>query len=199
MVWDQHYSIQTVAPVSGAEAVTLAEVRSQVQLPASYTSEDTLLQRLVNTAMDVIEKETSSAILTQAREVKFDCFPSWEIVLDYPPLQSVSSIVYVDANGSSQTLSSSLYTVVTEDKPGYITPAYGTTWPIVRGHTNDVTITYVAGYGTATTDVPESIRHAILLMVTDAYRNRMPYCEGSDKIFGLLDYYNFRDQTVAII
>jgi uncharacterized phiE125 gp8 family phage protein len=86
------------------------------------------------------------------------------ITLPIPPLQSISSISYVDTAGVTQTLSSSAYRTLT-DTFATIFPVYGTNWPATRCQQDAVTITFVAGYGDAGSAVPEPIRSAIALQV----------------------------------
>lgn len=90
---------------------------------------------------------------------------TWDLVLDYadfpagtrtpieiplPPLQSITSITYVDTAGATQTLSSTLYRAITESgpkaQPGLVIPVYGEVWPSVRDDLSVVTIRFVAGY-----------------------------------------------------
>ena len=95
-----------------------------------------------------------------------------EIELPRPPLVSVSSITYLDTANTSQTLSSSHYTVDSHNEPGRIVPSYNSIWPEVLDHVNAITVTYVAGYGATAADVPQAIKQAILLCVGDLYEQR---------------------------
>ena len=126
------------------------------------------------------------ALITQTWVMKlarFPCGGSWSlsdfgyrmaaIEVPLPPLQSITSIVYLDRAGASQTLSASRYQVVSRGKkPSLIVPAYGEVWPVTRDQPQAVTVTFVAGYGAAAEDVPAPIRSAGLLMVSDLYQNR---------------------------
>jgi len=96
------------------------------------------------------------------------------IELAKPPLQSVTSIVYVDTAGAPQTWNAANYVVAAPMAPaagfGRIQPAYGQSWPSARSETLDaVTITFKAGYGDAGKDVPSDIRAAIMLLIRDLY------------------------------
>ena len=100
------------------------------------------------------------------------------IVLERPPLQSVTSITYIDPNGNQQTLSSSQYVVDAQSEPGRILPAYGTYWPPTLTQINSVSVNFVAGYPAivtgASADAPElsMIRGAMRLLVGNWYENR---------------------------
>ena len=102
------------------------------------------------------------------------------------PLGKVSSVThlkYTDANGALQTLSASTdYQTDLYSQPARIMPAYGASWPTVRADTfNVVTARFVAGYGSAATDVPGPIREAILLAVGH-WMNFQPGVEGAVSI-----------------
>lgn len=115
------------------------------------------------------------AMITQTWVMKLPDFPAGcRIVLPLPPLQSVTSITYLDTNNASQTLASSEYVVVKggEIAKGYIELAEGSSWPSTYDHPEAVTITFVAGYGDDASDVPGNIKAAGLLMVDDLYRHR---------------------------
>lgn len=78
----------------------------------------------------------------------------------------MTSVAYVDTAGNTQTLTANTdYTVDIYSRPARIVPAYTRTWPATRGHINDVTVTYVAGYGASFENVPQEIRQALTMLV----------------------------------
>lgn len=142
------------------------------------------------------------AIVTQTWEMKLRSFPlrtdriygDVRMLIPLPPLQSVSSITYIDADGVTQTLASSEYTVIVGSNA--VVPAYGKTWPGTRDVPEAVTVTFVAGYGTAD-DVPDGIVSAGLLMVGDSYDVRRTEYVGvsiqrSDRVMDILNPYIVR-------
>jgi uncharacterized phiE125 gp8 family phage protein len=86
------------------------------------------------------------------------------------PVISVTSITYLDENGNSQTLPQNLYEVDTYR--GIIGEAVDQDFPDTYLSLNDVTITYVSGFGTSATSCPTDIRIAILKMIANIYENR---------------------------
>lgn len=165
--------VRTVAPT--LEPVTLAEVKRQLRLAGAgfdTTDFDLELQDYIREAREEAEERQASALVTQTWELRLDRLPGDEIRVPRPPLQSVSSITYIDTDGTSQTLSASLYTVDAKLIPARIQRAYLATWPTTRGHINDVTVTFLAGYGgdgataaESVAAVPKRIKSAIKLMV----------------------------------
>lgn len=99
-------------------------------------------------------------------------FRGGRIDLPFPTLQAVSSIKYLDLNGTLQTLDPSLYTVDDASEPGSVTPAPNTYWPDTQNIVNAVQIAYTAGYGSAATDVPASIKAWMLMRIGALYANR---------------------------
>lgn len=90
------------------------------------------------------------------------------IVLPIPPVQSISSIQYVDTSGATQTLSSANYILDSNSEPARITPAYGLSWPDTRVQVGAVTVTFVAGYGLAIA-VPAAAKTFIKMKVRQLY------------------------------
>jgi uncharacterized phiE125 gp8 family phage protein len=146
------------------EPVTLAEVRTQLGITdASDTASDTTITRRIIEARQWVEAHIRRALITQTLEIRQDCFTE-HIKLPHPPVVSITSVKYIDTDGTEQTLSASDY--VLDDYPlvPFIREAYGTTWPTTRDEPNAVRVRYVAGYGNAS-DVPATIREAIMLLV----------------------------------
>jgi uncharacterized phiE125 gp8 family phage protein len=146
------------------EPVTLEEVKSHLRI--TNEDEDDYISALIVTARKSIERYLNRALMTQTYDYYLE---NWKDVirLPFPPLVSVTSVTY---NGNL-TLSTSVYDVVNYDDPGYIKRKYETSWPTLDVRPDAVVIRYVCGYGDAQ-DVPEDIRHAILLTCGDLYAHR---------------------------
>ena len=101
------------------------------------------------------------------------------IPLPLGPVQSVSSVTYLDSAGASQTLSPSLYVLTgSGDRPWQVEQAYAAAWPGTRGGPATVTARFVAGYASMA-DVPEQLRLAIMLLTSHFYENREPVNVGN--------------------
>jgi len=126
--------------------------------------------------MDGAEGLLNRALVTQTWEMKIDEFPVSTIKVPLPPLQSITSIEYIDTGGTTQTLAASKYKVLNVASPGragLIEPAFGEVWPTTRLEREAVIVTFIAGYG-GRESVPEFIRHLLLFTVQDAYDGRAP-------------------------
>jgi len=153
----------TVEPIALADA--------KLHLRVGTTSEDTLISLMIAAAREECENEIRRALITQTWEKYLDAFPE-AIELFYPPLQSVTSISYVDAAGTPQTLASTEYVVDDKQEPAWIVPADLKFWPLTRGVANAVTVRFVCGYGSADTAVPKAIKNWLLLRIGDLFLNR---------------------------
>jgi uncharacterized phiE125 gp8 family phage protein len=142
------------------------------------TGEEAVIEAMGKAAEEAIENELSAALLTQTWVLRLDQFPSWEIRLPRPPLASVTSVEYVDTNGTTQVLPTTEYVVdvppansAWRSTPARLYLGYGKAWPATRCVPNAVTVTYIAGV-TKPEDIPERIRIAIRETFGDMYENR---------------------------
>lgn len=169
-----------VVTAAASEPVSIADLKSQLRITAD--DEAALLQRKVKAAREWAERFLNRQLAFPVTyDWKMDDFPfgsssTWgwssdRLTVPRPPLQSVTSINYVDANGAPQTFSAANYVVDGTEEPGRIILAYGQAWPTTRMQANAVTIRLVAG-ATAAHLVPEAIREGIVMLAADLFENR---------------------------
>jgi len=156
---------RTVQPV--VEPVATSDLKSW--LGYGGTDQDAVFDSMIVAAREWTELFLARQLVTATFTLKMDFFDWTVIDLPRQPIQSVTSIEYVDSQGTAQTLSSALYDFSADS--GRIAPAYNESWPDTRDQLEPVTITYVAGYGDEGHDVPEPIRQAILLIATGMWMN----------------------------
>jgi uncharacterized phiE125 gp8 family phage protein len=138
--------IQDALVTLATSPVTLDEAKRHARV--TVTDEDSDIEGMISAATDMCQRMTSRQFLNATRVDTFEGFPSKELELGRWPLSSVTSIVYVDADGDDQTWTASLYQSDTTAEPPTIKPAYNQSWPTTRsGIYEAVTVTYVAGYG----------------------------------------------------
>lgn len=170
----------TIADESGQplRIFTLAEIKTHLRI--TNTLEDDYIYDLIDAATAEIDGQDGwlgRALLTQTWRLTLDYFPRWrnphgnKIILPLPPLQGISSVKYIDENGTQQTMDGAAYTVVTGSTPGYIIPAYNTSWPGTRRDGAAVEIEYVCGYGEAA-DIPPDIKQYLKMRIGDFYNSR---------------------------
>lgn len=155
------------------EPITTAEVTEYLRLDDSPT-DITLVEALITAARQYLEESVNHPIAQQTLETAFDGFQK-EFVLT-SPVQSVSSIKYLDEDGNEQTLNANQYLVDTYSDPVRITPNINVSYPNTYDVPNSVKIRYVAGYTTGnspdTTPMPKPLKFAMLLVIGDLYANR---------------------------
>lgn len=162
---------QTSAP--SVEPVTTTTQKNWMRVDSS--DEDTLIGNLAAASRAYFEMTTSRQCITATWVYKFSVFPATgDLILPISPLQSVTSIQYVDTAGDTQTWGSSLYTVDTASDIGRVRPIYDEDYPSSRGYDGDVTVTFIAGYGDAASDVPDGALTAIQLLASNWFENREP-------------------------
>lgn len=164
------------------EPVSLVEVKDHCRVDGP--EQDGLLAGYLLAARKHVEAYIGRALMQQTLDLKLDfCWPRrcglLEIPLPKPPKISVTSISYVDTTGAPQVMSAGLYQLTERFGCGLIVPAYGQSWPSLRWQYDAATVRFVAGYGTLPGDVPESIRQAILLLVSHFNENREPAVVGT--------------------
>lgn len=121
----------------------------------------------------MVEYDARTALINQSRILTLHGFPP-SICIELPavhPLSSVTSIYYDDVSGSDTLLATSVYKVDTYRHPGAIWLKKNQVWPNTYAEANAVRITYVAGYGSAASDVPETAKQAILMLVRHRHEN----------------------------
>ncbi len=151
------------------EPVTLDEAKDAIGVRGSAF--DSKVSLTITAARVRLEKRLGMSFINTTRRMSFDAWPTSPGIIypPYTPLSSVSSITYVDTAGDTQTWGADQYQVDTDSDPGRLTLAYAATWPSLRGDLAGVKITYVSGYGSAASDVPDEYRVAILDLVRVMY------------------------------
>lgn len=160
------------------EPIDIDEAREHLRV--DIADDDLYIESLIVVARTWAENFTRRAFITQTWDLQLDCFPRY-FELPRAPLQSVveAAFTYIDGNGSSTQVPTSVYDVDAKSEPGRVYPAYGQVWPTPRAHPAAVNLRFVAGYGDAVSDVPQPIRHALLLLVGQWYEQREPVVIGT--------------------
>lgn len=159
----------TVVTAPTEEPISLEEAKENLRFAGDYESDR--IRALIKAARIYCERATGKAFVTQTLKLTLDAFTECVIRLPRPPLVSVSSIKYDDTAGTEQTLSTSYYVVDASQEPGRVALAYGQVWPCTYEQIGAVRITYVAGFGGAST-VPETIKQAMHLLIAHWFQNR---------------------------
>ncbi len=177
--------VQTVPPA--LEPVTVADVRLQSNIIDA--AQDSIISIYIAAARRFAESYCGRSFITQQWKLVLDSFPGLQmsgfvnygspyslppngIQLDRGTVQSIESITYTAMDGTTQTMPTSEFAAELSGCPGRITPAFGKVWPIALPQIGAVRIAYTAGYGPLAADVPEGIRHWMLMRIATMYENR---------------------------
>lgn len=159
----------TLSLLTGPLAEPLDLLDAKLHLRVDGTDEDSLIEGLIAAARLSVEANVGLALIDQTwkwspeKSGKPAGAPLYKI-----PLGPVSAIVSVTLAG--QTLAPNEYSFV---------PGLDGILTFVSAPKNaDVDITFVAGFGAATADVPRDLRHAIAMLVAHWFENREPSCLG---------------------
>lgn len=186
--------IQSVPPAS--EPVSVATAMAWCRVVNS--AEEPIIASLISAAREFCETFTGRQMMPATYQASWDRFPmlpnmqyapgnpnavvptvnnmwplnpgAWAMLLPMPPLISVVSLDYIDADGNPASLEPVTdFVVDTASSPGRLTPSTGSFWPETSFMPGAVTVTYQAGY---TSQVPYGIIQAIKSLVSYWYDNR---------------------------
>jgi uncharacterized phiE125 gp8 family phage protein len=165
--------VRSLVTAPTAALVTLTEAKAQLRITG--TSEDTLVQGLIDAAVAQLDPGLGGwlgrALGAQTWEYRLNGFP-WPdkpIFLPYPPLVSITSVKYDDTSGTEQTLA--LTTGYRLFGQGGLTkvclmPPVSGCWPQSRFEPESVRIRYACGYSTT---IPTPVKQALLLTIRQLY------------------------------
>jgi uncharacterized phiE125 gp8 family phage protein len=161
--------------VTAPTATPLSLPEAKVHLAETSTDRDADITAKLAEAiasLDGPNGELGRALCTQTWRLLLDAFPDGGIIpIPLPPLRSVASVKYLDADGVEQTLATSVYGVDAASQPGVVHLKYGQQWPTTLDQRNAVTVEFECGYGTAD-DVPAPLKAAIKLRLGDLMANK---------------------------
>ncbi len=154
------------------EPVTTAEMKLHSRIDTD--ADDAKIAMFITAAREYVESITGRQLINATYTMKLNMFPIGEFMeLPKAPLGSVTSVQYLDTANTTQTFSSSNYTIDNSiDSYGRIIVDRDVGWPSTYDTLNAVTVVYVAGYGATSASVPERYKQLIMLIAADWYENR---------------------------
>lgn len=151
--------------------LTLAGVQDFIQQPE--VTEIPLITKLIEAATDYSEELMARTLMTTVFEQRFHCWPLCNVVeIRKNPVISITSVKYIDADGATQTVNSSNYSVWR--RHGDVTVISfndGYTVPTTKEIPEAWLIRYTAGYNPPDT-IPGPIKSSMLMRIKRWYDNR---------------------------
>mgnify|MGYP003665746907 CR=1 FL=1 len=154
-----HRSLKEVT-LSTTPLFTTAEAKDFLKVDT--TADDDLIDNLVFAATESCQIYTNQYFLKVTVEQYSDTWESM-FTLYKSPVTGITHIKYYDTADTEQTLDPSNYILDDVSKPDRI---------------NAVHVNYTVGYGTASTDVPDGIKSAVLITLANLYENRQSVITG---------------------
>lgn len=158
------------------EPVSLSEAKTHLRVDTS--TDDSYITALVKAAREWVEEYLDRSLVYTQWQVKADLFPV-EFEVPRPPVATAGTftavtLTYASTDGTTKTVAGANYRVDRDATPAVVRNIYNGTWPSdVIYDANSVTLTFWAGYGADATNVPQVIKHAILMLVGYWYERRM--------------------------
>lgn len=153
-----------VVPVAPAvEPVSLAQAKLQCRVIG--TDEDDTLDLYIASARSHAEAYCGVAFAERTVVAHCDSFADLAR-LPFAPVNSVTSIEYVDPGGSTQTLLASVYELRADNLESAVVLKPGQAWPGIQQGSR---VTVTASVGAAP---PDEVIHAMLLFIADSFDRR---------------------------
>lgn len=154
--------------------LTIETIRQHCRIDG--TEDDALLLLRAKAVEQMAEQETGRTFTERTRVLRL---PSWPgsgltnaISLPGVPVKSITSVSYLDSAGVRQTVPNTDYKLSGTDIESLEALLWAPDgWPAAKCEPGSIVITYVAGYGAAETDIPESARAWLLLHIAHLTRN----------------------------
>jgi hypothetical protein len=194
VIYSQYRGHRLVADAQ-VEPITKEEVKAQIGLDASFTTDDTLLDIYIKSCRQYVESITGIAMIDQQWQFTLDHWPTtgepwWDGVREgaigdlhskgrasdvFPPRYPLKTVDSLKVNNEALTVGD-YFIVDTQQRPGRLALKSGASFPSVIDAANGIQITYTAGYGAAKASVPEPLRLGLMMMVAHLYGHRGDEC-----------------------
>ena len=168
------YRAYTVTVPNADLPVSLDRAKDHLNMDDLAHADERIVTWIKSAAANV-ERQYGMALLTQTVKEYWSAFPAKStdgMMLRIQPIQSITSVEYIDTDGLTQTWDADLWAYGGYNGATFIAPIPGELWPSTWATPNAVTVTYEAGWGDAESDVPGDIQQAILYMVADYDQKR---------------------------
>ena len=173
-------------------AIDLDDIKGHIKSIQGFDDYDSQLLSLIQVVTEYGEKITGRDFINKTYEGFLDHFPrcDWKsIQIRKSKLQSINSIQYY-VDGVLTTLGSSKYYFTESSNYSTIHLVDGDSWPINTDKRKQaVIITFIAGYGDDSCDIPATLRQAMLSQLTVLFENAGDCSESSSDNEQFIELY----------
>ena len=146
----------------------LPEVKAHLE--ESTTDNDAYIQELIYAVQAEAEDVSGMGLNEATWEVYYDKFPT-ELEIWLWPVASIESVKYTDADGATQTVSSSNYATDVINKPARIVAINSYSWPDTLTTPNAVQVQFKTGF-TSPSVIPADLKQALYMILADRFEFR---------------------------
>lgn len=151
-----------------AEPLSLAEAKAHLRLDGS--DEDALLSSLIRAAREHLERATGLCLIHQTWRLYLDKWPDGDVIqIGKGPVQTIETILVFDADGNPSDITATDMLLDGTARPVRL-------WlrdpPSPGRAINGIEIDFIAGYGEAGSDVPDTLKRAMLTHVAQMFAFR---------------------------
>lgn len=177
--------------IDPAASAAIDTESAKKHLRVFHNEEDTLINGMCKAADIEFAKDTGRVLITSVWEEAFTCWPGEYFELSRYPITALTSVTYTKSDGTTGTVSSSLYHLSTATRKPRVYLKYAQTWPTDTLQTGpSIRVRYTCGSATRE-DLDFDIRAALLVRIGDLYTDRDGKAEirtpnpliGSDRIW----------------
>lgn len=203
-------AVWQVTSAPSVEPLTRSEMKNYLKVPSATTADDDLIDDLIVSARQFVERYTSRALIVQTITEYFDAFPVGDrlaksldprvLQLHIAPVVSISAatgLAYIPEDGTpdsytawDNTANAKYFLDIISGSngigPARICKRDGIDWPTIEPYANAVKVTYVAGYGAAGSNVPAMIKTAMRRIIGTWYFHRKTAQNEWQDVFDLL-------------
>jgi uncharacterized phiE125 gp8 family phage protein len=151
-----------------AEVLTLAETKAHLRLDTS--DEDDLVATLIRVAREHLERTTGLCLMTQGWRFYLDSISEDGVIqIARGPVQSIESMTVYDGAGTASSVSLEGHVLDGQGRPARLMLAQRAK---PGRAVNGVEVDFTAGFGASATDVPDTLKRAMLTHVAQMFSCR---------------------------
>lgn len=165
--------LYTVVAEAVNQPVSVADCKLDLKIESDFTDDDDLISAYIDAAGKLCSEITGKKLISESIQASFQCVDeNYNIRLPHTPVQAITEIQYYDGDNVSQTLDVTDFHLYNFENHSMLVPKADVSWPGYYSRRDAINVTYTAGYGDNSTDLPATIRKAIRLTVAHWYENR---------------------------